>query len=250
MASAVPGLTEWGTPVQWWDASAYPKPTAPLTLWAWEFLRRNPEYRKFWREKALPFYDTTTGVVDEEAHWAAQQRLLRRWPLCFEAVNLREQAERRFGVFGDPCGGWRRWWGFRTSGTKVYRPLSGEIIAAMKKAERPWGGHQLNLEGNEVAIVFNADWPIGPQLERAHRVLNMYRLKGAKIPRPRPELFPSYLQILDATDSGVGTAGIAAALFPEIDDSHPEYKASQLVRGRLKIARDMRDQGYRYLAAL
>ncbi len=69
---------EWGVP-DWLDASAYPQPTgrARMLVWTWEFLRRNPDYRRFWTEKAarhlhldalgVRFVDDDAGPVMREA---------------------------------------------------------------------------------------------------------------------------------------------------------------------------------------
>lgn len=36
--------------MNWRSAEGYPAPGTPLEQWAWEFLRRNPQYRADWRE--------------------------------------------------------------------------------------------------------------------------------------------------------------------------------------------------------
>jgi hypothetical protein len=58
----VNGKTDWGLP-DWTLKAGYPAPCGPRekTIWAWEFLRRNPEYRVFWKEKIEPFIDVTGG---------------------------------------------------------------------------------------------------------------------------------------------------------------------------------------------
>ncbi|MBR0694067.1 hypothetical protein [Bradyrhizobium lablabi] len=45
----LPAMSQWGTPDPR-NASAYPDTDAPLTLYAWQFLRRRPDYRKRWTQ--------------------------------------------------------------------------------------------------------------------------------------------------------------------------------------------------------
>ena len=73
----------------WRDAAQYPRDRS-LRQWAWEFLRRNPEYRAAWREHIEPCYDPAfrfqgVGVVGP-AHGVPadkQAALVRRFGLAF-----------------------------------------------------------------------------------------------------------------------------------------------------------------------
>jgi hypothetical protein len=80
----VNGTTDWGLP-DWTKLEGYPMPRGPgeVTVWAWEFLRRNPEYRTFWLEKIQPFIGMDCRICrDAAGNW---------WPYHDE---LRE----KFGV--------------------------------------------------------------------------------------------------------------------------------------------------------
>src|SRR5258708_7875358 len=49
----IPPKTAWVP--DWKDKTQYPDPTAiSASLWAWEFLRRNPKYRSRWETLILP----------------------------------------------------------------------------------------------------------------------------------------------------------------------------------------------------
>src|ERR1700739_3527049 len=54
----------------WLDQSQYPSDTTRLE-WAWQFLRRNPEYQRFWAELIKPQYDP--AHVD----WSLQRAAVR-----------------------------------------------------------------------------------------------------------------------------------------------------------------------------
>jgi hypothetical protein len=44
----------WGLP-DWTKGTEYPALHSRITTWAWQFLRRWPEYRTFWIDKIEPF---------------------------------------------------------------------------------------------------------------------------------------------------------------------------------------------------
>jgi hypothetical protein len=63
--------SDWGVP-DWRNATDYPAPKGRgymlgyMLIWAWEFLRRNPSYRRYWRDKARHCY-TDDGYIDDDA---------------------------------------------------------------------------------------------------------------------------------------------------------------------------------------
>ena len=56
---AADSIPQWGVP-DWPRAQDYPHPQGPgaTLVWAWEFLRRNEDYRNFWLTKAGPLIST------------------------------------------------------------------------------------------------------------------------------------------------------------------------------------------------
>jgi hypothetical protein len=264
--SAAPRLTQWGTPQEWWDASAYPKSDVSLAHWAWEFLRRNPDFRAFWRDHVAPYYDAATHTIDEKRYreevlepaqhaWekqCARDYAAGRVPVetTFRAEPLRTQMEERFGACADPC---------RSDCTPAFAfqalpsmhpwpTLSEDALAALKR-KSPYPGQLLTLSGNEVAIIFNTRRPIDPQIEQAKRLLRALRPRNAKDARPQVKLYREYLQVLDAAELETPLPGIAATLFPNDKDEYPDYPVTHRVRNYLTAATKLRDGGYRQLAA-
>jgi hypothetical protein len=240
-------LSQWGCPEQWWDVSLYPGTETSLTHWAWEFLRRNPEYRRLWDELVLPYYDAASGEVDFDPYIRAKEPERRAWMAriasgldkgsSFKIEMPDTLLEDRFGTWCDPRRGdyTPR---FHVPGTWHYRP----------SRLMPTFTHELRLKGNEVAFVFDANLPLDAQLQRAKQQLENYRPRGAKDSRFRRDLFPSYLQVLDAIDADTPVAEIAETLFPG-QDVYPEYRATKRVRNWLAAACGLRDSGYRGLVA-
>jgi hypothetical protein len=79
--------SEGGVP-DWLRPQDYPAPQGPgaMIIWAWEFLRRNEEFRNFWQAKVEPFI-TAGGRIGRD-------QTGKRWPW------YREMRE-KFGI-GDP----------------------------------------------------------------------------------------------------------------------------------------------------
>src|SRR5690242_9535859 len=70
-------------PPDWTQQNEYPNPnnTTPLQ-WAWEFLRRNPEYQRLWEKLIEPHYTRS----DLNASWrlAGKNRRLSTRPRIFD----------------------------------------------------------------------------------------------------------------------------------------------------------------------
>jgi hypothetical protein len=250
-------LSQFGIPACWWDPGAYPGSDASLTQWAWEFLRRNPDYRRCW-EKVQPFFDVAAGVENLEAWWEEAQQQQAAWMqsnpakgTAFKNVSPVQQMVDRFGACGDPRRG-DYVPAFDVGGISFHVPLCEGALAALK-GKSQFRGNELELKGNQVAVVFDCDRPINAQLARAKIILDQRRRarsKDAKEPRPRTDKFTSYLQILDAVDAGATIAEIAERLFPKLKDRYPEHRGAQRVRNHLAAARDLRGRGYLRLAAV
>src|SRR5262245_25440919 len=65
--------TYWGVPD--WRVGG-----SRVISWAWEFLRRNWDYRKFWQKQVLPLIDPATGRLrDDNDEVAENRRAFERW---------------------------------------------------------------------------------------------------------------------------------------------------------------------------
>jgi Family of unknown function (DUF6499) len=210
---------EWGVP-DWRAGEAYPEHTnAPTGSWAWEFLRRNWDYRRAWQHEVLPFYDATTGLLDARAA-ATVKRL-----------------EDRFGI-SPPCDP------RQTERQPLWR-LPGMRHYLGPAPKEPGKPVPIKLDMAEVAIVFDLTFPIDEQLERARFVLEQRQSEQNRKPgaqRPHSDLFASYLRILDAKDARASNAAIADVLFPKT------INGPQTVANRYRAAKQIRDKDFRLLA--
>jgi hypothetical protein len=215
-------VSEWKVP-DWRDPAQYPHPRdCSLRQWAWEFLRRNPEYRALWREHIEPFYDPTlryqdqdVGVVGPAYGVPADKQA------AFMLLPADKQAElgyrHRFGLDSFP-----------PSPDDDYPPLftgTGLRYTAEREA-------RMLLYPGQIAVVFDLTRSIRRQLAAAKMVFDEERKQGG-IPEPhrnRIEWFASYLRVLDGVDAGAKPTKIGAMLFPK-----------QSKKQRLSYVRDYRD---------
>jgi hypothetical protein len=201
----------WGTPNPR-EVEAYPKPsTTSARQWAWEFLRRRPDYRVRWEQKVRPFLDAD-GDYDQAAidrhhdDWvdrARPERSSARWSAPWAAI------EEEFKVESSDATG------NGTLDPRSPRPplFAGERIAEIVRHsdERP-PNHPL------VILEFDLRRPIGVQLEKARRFL--LRRKARHFPQAKREVklqvakFPRYLRLLDFEDLGTPDREIGSYLFP------------------------------------
>jgi hypothetical protein len=246
----------WGTPDPR-DGAAYPDPnsTSPAQ-WAWELLRRRADFRKAWIEIAEPFCDPKTGEPDEARIMRAQNLELyvdsrgyvRTDVMLPPYVKLSPDGKKlsmthplkeladRFDLQLGPQG--------RLDPRRDERP--GFLTNVVRA--HPWGNTdaygptvvKTKLEHCEVLIRFNVAHPLDMQLEQARSMLEHYARRAKSEPadrRPRWDMFPLYLRVLDAEAAGMSDAEAAKILFPNATNVHPEYYGSQHVRNARKAAK-------------
>jgi hypothetical protein len=68
--------------------------------------------------------------------------------------------------------------------------------------------------------------------------------------RLRPGEYVDYLRILDADEERASNRKICSALWPHVSNAYPERTASKRLDKSRKVARDLRDGGYRVLPML
>jgi transcriptional regulator len=208
----LPHIENWGVP-DWREQSAYPKQIS-MTAWAWEFLRRNPEYRLTWLEVAAPRN--------------------RESPSPYRGDPRRDP--RRFGLreFFDP----------RLSNAKPrFTTLRGETVLH-------FGPKSFSCSVNEAAIVVDLSCPLGPQLKQATVKLKVRARLQPRRSRLRATMFPKYLRILDAVEQlrrfdergreRVSTSTIGRVFKP---DSDSKTQSIYFQRWRAEAER-LRDGGY------
>jgi len=261
----------------WKDANAYPKPKElDWEQWAWQFLRRNPEYQKDyqnWRAlldtlpadcKELPENDMRFWVCDPpakagETYKEYVNRVRGGWRRTFRAKALFEKYG--FGAGGGPSlveG--HRWTGLglvppeqeRFPGTFA----TGDIFHFLDPLPGvPNDSYAVKVGEFEILVWFNLEWPIDIQLKRAKQGLEnqksyMKKTRGLEpiVNRNQITKFPYYIRLLDADASGVDKKTIAACILPDQENEHPEYRASKNIRQGLARAMRLRDRDYRFIS--
>ncbi len=208
-----------------------------LHHWAWEFLRRNPEYRAAYYAFA-PYEDMETqGKLNTREKWQAFRELNEAastpWGLKFPTDPELTYDE------GYPC----------------FEGLAGVSMPVKWDATPYRRAHLWPGYPHRVAIVFDFHKPIDIQIDIAAERLRRYARHIAETfkfeaPRVRPpkglrvRQFPLYVRILDAELQGATIGEMGRELF-----GHRQQQRGNLKSVRA-TARRMASQGYRDLIAL
>nr|WP_287411694.1 DUF6499 domain-containing protein [Pseudodesulfovibrio sp.] len=215
----------------WTDENNYLFPdNFPRKRWAWEFLRRNPDYQQTWEEAQdnLP--------EDSSARW--------KDPSDRDFVIDDTARAKSFGLKTgvlNPLTDYPVFLDFiRHDDVRIITGTGDELIGP--------------LPNYSVAIIFNIQKPLGPQLEEAKTRLNTIQrsfddvfqsgfnsqdstISPVEIKKKAPthkDLWPTYLRVLDARQAGCDAKTIAKKVFPHYHNEYPEYYGSNHV---LRIAK-------------
>lgn len=212
-------------------------------LWAWEFLRRNPDYIRDW-----------------ELTLAAWQN------------NKPKGVKTTWGqLFGSGCP------------TEIYQPETLSFNSARDKwglyfdeiinpdVEKPsveypyslfytygyyYDADDLNflpdLKSTEVLVAIDLAKPIQQQLEHfkavleedkndlvAHTDLNIPSVKN------KPIYWKDYIRILDAVEANADIKEIASVIFPNKNNTYPNYNGNKSITDSHAAAKRIRDENYR-----
>jgi hypothetical protein len=226
----------------WRVASQYPAEDSPTSRWAWEFLRRNPEYQadfeatsiyprgpgdhlsphlQLEKLEAVARSDPAMGEQELHAwkHWSDLQdmhlslvaALARKWSLSRgtlpDPTNHNAWKEDEFEIRGhvlNSAVGWDSRTGKATNTLLPRTPHPFFVFPA-----------------------FDLCQPITKQLEAANRLMRAeqtHLIRGKLIPRPhhrarKVKKLVLYLRLLDARSAGVTNQDIRRALYPRIPDN-------------------------------
>jgi hypothetical protein len=222
------GPRNWGVP-NWEIEIEYlvPTGTRELLYLAWQFLRRNHEYRAFWIEKNEP-------SIDDDGYWIDETG---------EERHPWEEATSQFGLAipHNP-----------TLNMGAYFIGSGS--RELRHSVSNNGVCNTSISASEIGFIFDMTLPLEGQFKRAlesAKSLQSYRKEQGvlqfKNTKVRLNKYMSYLRVLDADDAGALENKIEETLFPSLTNEHPDYRRRAALRDSRKAARRLRDQDYRLL---
>ena len=228
----MPGwLPDWRDPTQYPDGKS-----TPGRRWAWEFLRRNPRYQELWEELVAPYFDTESGCYrlgEENAEGSGETPVQSPDPFTI----FRET----FGIIGfhPPS--------YADVSLKFHRDAVIEWRGP--SPPRPRNG-SYPLSKNHTAIVVDLAELTDAKLNELGKYLKeraeQRGVRPAKTSNHKAK-FQKYLRILDAELCGMSLCQIANALFTDIRNDYPERARENAARHALKAAKQLRDDGYRWI---
>jgi hypothetical protein len=262
----------------WTDSDAYPKwGKSSLRRFAWEFLRRNPEYQSDWDKylsicrSVLPHYDPRIELsqsdYDKLEYSPDHQH--------FEPPRLGQESEDEWRsrvktgrITALPIW-YARKWGLKNTIYDPHYPYDSSFPhpnfihtpSTVHILTENWPGFR---EGGSIytlhpktGIGFDMSLPIDLQIEAARKYLlghQQYLIKNDVV-KPFPNSVPRkewvvYLRLLDADATGAKPKEIAAQLYPEEEDVYPDYIPQKKVRTALKQAKKWRDKWYLLIPSL
>ncbi len=219
-----------------------------LSFWAWQFLRRNSEYKKRWLEFREQCVD--------HAKFGKQHNEIRLY-----AINRKEFANEWTGKVPQavmmPLG---RLWGLEFGLSHMYNPthfdfqfrsfkIPPKVFIPFTPLPSPpdeTGSPMIGKTQNLLPLVVDLSYPIDQILKAVEQNIEGfhedYREKGGAVPKPTKLHFKKwalYLRVLDAHMESVAVRKIARTLF---DDTETGRSSA---RNHLNAAVKFRDGGYR-----
>lgn len=247
----------------WRDPKAYPDDDLTNQQWAWQFLRRNPEYQEVyarWRElfdnvgehptveEDLRFFDCDPPARLGETFAAYHRRVGKKY----------KGHKSKIRIIGDRFG--LKPFSLRLPDPREDRPRlrfsgSGVSIVPGIPGEKQFPGALVGPGEFEAFVKFDLQWPLEVQLRKAKKILESWRRsyernKGFEPIKNRPRdhrLYRQYLRLLDGNANGAPNRDLAAVIFPNEKNESPEYRGNAKVRDSLKAAKRLRDGGYVFL---
>jgi len=214
--------------------------------WAWEFLRRNPEYRKDW-ERELKIYvqkqrENPTEKLSVDDPWFG--------------ITPVEDSSLRWGLYvlanpdqDTPYLLFKRLFG-RITLSKRFEFFMGTPIEDIENCKPE------AIPDGKASVMFDLRIPIKPQIEKARKALLRIQqeLKDKRIikiinPRLRRSQWPDDLRVFDAkTEGSIKDKEIAREIFPDTTNIYPDYYGNIKVRDYYNAANRLINGGYLKIA--
>lgn len=258
----------------WTTPSEYPKwNSTSLLRFAWEFLRRNPEYQKDWADYIgicrgiIPHFDPHVELsADDYDTLENHPDYARCDPPRLAGENERAWLDRVGGGAWMPLHSWyaKRWGLVHDFPDPFYAyeklPLGLSLTIGFKNSPgacvvtEHWEGFKETRflsTRTKLALAFDFSLPIKPQLDVAKRYLENHQrwlIKNGvveavpnKIPRKE---WVTYLRLLDADAVNAKPKKMAELLYKDTENSYPDYGGSKTASAALETAKIWRDSGY------
>ncbi|CCK80033.1 DUF2285 domain-containing protein [Desulfobacula toluolica] len=212
-------------------------------FYAWQFIRRNAEYRKDW-ERELQHYlekKELEGFEDLDINdpWffiAPQKKsTVSKWGLCW---LCNPDVNSPYIIFE------RQYGDIQLSRLNEFH--LGTPIDDIEKIK------PLNVPDGKANLIFDLRLPIKPQLKKAQELLlhtqeALKKTDKLKVESPKTHLdkFAVYLRIFDGYSDNAKTREIASEIYPNDDNRDTDYPANGKVKKNYKTAKELINGGYR-----
>jgi len=223
----------------WRDPAVYAF-TAGLSpqQWAWEFLRRNPEYRRQWQA----FWVTWQAL--EAAYGSPPNRDFNAWKQDPRAwVPAAECGDGECRVDRDKvlieCALGARWGFYKFPPDPAEDDVVGRGLLVWREPERnapvpldPDDADYLGADPEKLALGFDLALPLREQLDQAKRLLQVLQRQRPLQPRSTASqraCWTLYLRLLDAEAAGAGPEIMAGLCAP--DGPEPNLGAARELAG-------------------
>jgi len=214
--------SEWGVP-NWRDESDYPSEKTSLNTWRWEFTRRRPDYRDEWHKYKWETYELWKQVHGEDRTLHPDG--------CGFRVNI-PGSLRKYGLISCPnpaeatpkLGG---------GGPVIhlFENNGGSFVSGISDEPR---STTIFLDAMCVAVTFDLSKPLGKQIERARKNLEMnQKFKTGENPsfRRHTSKWSTYLRVIDARDDEQTYGTIAREILRYTrDEDQAGYQEWKLAR--------------------
>ncbi len=197
-----------------------------LDYWAWQFLRRNTEYKNDWNS-ALEIY---------KSRYIKNQK-----------INLSEleYIEPSHAIHNAPFSSDLKDWGF---GLGFYNPLHiiPQNLEFKNEHKRPCLAIDIEEFRNQKSLTFDIRLPIEPQLKKAGIYLKkIAKERGIKsITRHHKTKWRDYLRVYDAYQAGIEPNKIAKVIFPKLTNDSTDQRGTKRVFSTFKQAEKLINGDY------
>jgi hypothetical protein len=219
-------------------------------LWAWEFIRRNPDYQAYWEESVVKYntakktYLDSKSITSEKMGLSALTILTGIFSDWIDDIYIDDscisESEDGANSFIRRKGAEEKWGIYNVYNPRNDQPFElGFMGLTFLRTEPPMG-----ISPHERLATINLKEPITPQIEAiermARRAQKSQKIKPKKI-QLYPEVWLKYLRVLDCeAEAKTRQERAAKIIFPEQhNNAHAQFRSA------LKEAKKLVNGGYK-----